>query len=94
MNAEQICLIKDSLRLSNQDLAKALGVAPITVARWETGTTTPTGLQAEVLQGLHSVALEVQRHQNQQQAELIRGLVLLGIGALVFYLLNRAARET
>ena len=93
MDSAQIALIKETLGLSTQDLAKALSVAPVTVARWEQGKNTPTGLQAEVLEGLHSVSLGVQRGQDDGQSALLRGLVVLGIGALIFYLLTRTVQD-
>ena len=89
MDASQIRFIKDTLRLTSHNLAKALGVAPITVARWEEGLNIPSGLQSEVLQGLYNVALEVERDGDGKRADMINGLLLLGIGALIFYLLSR-----
>ena len=90
MGPEDIKLIRGAFKLESRDLAKALNVAPFTVTRWEKkeGGTSPTGLQAEVLQALHNVALETQRKKNDQETKLIRGLILLGIGALIFYLLT------
>ena len=89
MDSSQIRFIKDTLRLTSQDLAKALGVAPITVTRWEEGLNNPSGLQSEVLQGLYNVALEVERDGDGKRADMINGLLLLGIGALIFHLLSR-----
>lgn len=92
MGPEEIDRIKKAFKLESRDLAKALNVAPYTVTRWEKnqddGGTLPTGLQAEVLQALHNVALETQGKKNEDEAKLIRGLILLGIGALIFYLLT------
>jgi transcriptional regulator with XRE-family HTH domain len=87
MNNEQIKNIENTFNLTKNDLAKALGVAPVTVGRWESGENEPAGLQAEVLQGLHNVALDVKRKNDAQQTEFLKGLILLGIGALIFYLL-------
>lgn len=89
MDSNQIIYIEKTLRLTSQDLAKALAVAPITVARWEQGLNVPTGLQSEVLQGLYNLALEVDRDEDGKRADMINGLLLLGIGALIFYLLSR-----
>ncbi len=90
MDARQIQFIKQTFGLDSHELAKALGVAPITVTRWEQGLNTPTGLQAEVLHGLHNVALSIRQSQDQQRAEFVKGLIVLGIGALIFYLLSQA----
>ena len=92
MNREQITNIKNTFGLTNNDLAKSLGVAPITVERWEAGDNKPTGLQSEVLQGLHNVALDVKRKNDAQQAEFVKGLIVLGIGALIFHLLSQDNR--
>lgn len=93
MEAAHIRFIEETLSLGSSDLAKALGVALITVTRWEQGLNTPTGLQAEVLQGLYSVALSIQDARDQQHADTVRGLVTLGIGALIFYLLNQMSQN-
>lgn len=93
MEAAHIRFIEATLGLGSQDLAKALGVAPITVARWEQGLNTPTGLQAEVLQGLYNVALSIQQTRDLHHADTVRGLVTLGIGALIFYLLNQMSQN-
>jgi len=85
----QIQFIEQTLGLNSQELAKALGVAPITVTRWEEGTNTPTGLQAEVLNGLYSVAMNIDEAEDKQRANVVKGLLILGIGALIFYLLSQ-----
>jgi transcriptional regulator with XRE-family HTH domain len=68
-------------------LAKALGVAPITVTRWEKGQNKPLGLQAEVIHGLYNVALSLSKDDNQEQISVVRSLINLGIGALISNLL-------
>ena len=83
---KEIC---STFNLKSRELANALNVAPPTVTRWETGQSQPTGLQEEVLQALHNMALEVKEEKDEQRASNIRGLLLLGIGALIFYLLSR-----
>ena len=92
MEAAQIQFIEQTFGLGSQELAKSLGVAPITVTRWEQGLNTPTGLQAEVLHGLHNVALSTSQSQDQQRAEFVKGLIVLGIGALIFYLLSQTSQ--
>lgn len=54
----EIAFIRKTFRLSQRDLAKALNVAPYTVARGEAGGNEPTGLQEEVLRALHQTAVE------------------------------------
>ena len=64
-----------------------MNVTPYTVARWEDGTNAPTGLQAEVLRALHNTALHV--GENEEESAHVGGLIALGIGALIFFLLTR-----
>ena len=89
MGPPEILEIRNVLNLSQRELARALNVAPLTVGRWESGESSPTGLQIEVLQALHNTVLEVSSQHDEQRSEMIRGLVVLGIGALIFYLLSR-----
>ncbi len=77
---------RDRVHLSNirsvsADRAKALNGALYTVARCEAGWNEPTGLQEEVLCAVHRRAVET--------AASAGGLIALGIGALIFYLLTR-----
>ncbi|MBX3157504.1 MAG: helix-turn-helix domain-containing protein [Deltaproteobacteria bacterium] len=87
MTIAEIAFIKATFNLDSRALAKALNVSPATVGRWESGESEPTGLQAEVLRALHNVALQVQNDEVQKQ--IVAGLIVLGIGALIFYLLTR-----
>lgn len=87
MTIAEIDFIKQTFSLDSRALAKALNVSPATVTRWETGESEPTGLQAEVLRALHNVALKVRDDETQKQ--IIAGLIVLGIGALIFYLLTQ-----
>lgn len=87
MTVADILFIRSTFSLEQRDLAKALNVSPATVARWESGESAPTGLQAEVLRALHNVALQVK--DNEAQKQIVAGLIVLGIGALIFYLLTR-----
>ncbi|MGE5692499.1 MAG: hypothetical protein ACM3YF_01825 [Candidatus Zixiibacteriota bacterium] len=80
-----------AFKFDRTDLAKALNVTPYTVDRWlkPTDPTFPTGLQKDVLQGLYNTALEVNRRKDEETEKLVRGLITLGIGALLFYLLTK-----
>lgn len=88
MGPEELVFVRETFDLSQRDLAKALNVSPYTVARWEAGDNEPTGLQDEVLRALHNTALR-SRH-DQAAARALGGMIALGIGALIFYLLTRA----
>lgn len=90
MSADEVRFIREVFKLSQRDLAKALGVSYVTAARWETTGANhhaPTGLQEQVLRALHNVASRV--HDDPAQRDEIKTLLLLGIGALIFYLLVR-----
>jgi transcriptional regulator with XRE-family HTH domain len=85
----EIGFIRETFKLSQRDLAKALSVAPYTVMRWEAGKNEPTGLQEEVLRALYNTAAKTRAERNDAAAAAVGGMVALGIGALIFYLLTR-----
>ena len=91
ISVAEVQFLRTVFNLSQRDLAKALNVTPATAARWEipveNGGHAPTGLQAEVLRGLHNVALQV--NDDPAQRQLVAGMIVLGIGALIFYLLSK-----
>jgi transcriptional regulator with XRE-family HTH domain len=89
LGPDEIDEILGAFRLDPRDLANALNVAPVTVSRWREGTNSPSGLQEEVLRALHNTAIELRGQADSERATLIRGLIILGIGALIFYLLSR-----
>lgn len=86
MTPEQLRFVCEIFKLSPKDLAKAMNVAPNTVHRWEKGENPPTGLQDEVLRALHNVALKVK--DDEAERAMVGGLIALGVGALIFYLLT------
>lgn len=92
MTTADILLIRTTFNLESRDLAKALNVSPATVGRWESGESEPAGLQVEVLRALHLAAVEVQHDEDRRRR--MEGLIHLGIGALLFYLLQQASRCT
>ena len=58
-----------------RDLARAMNVAPFSVARWESDEgPAPTGLQAEVLRALYSSALSSKK--SDEQRKLIGGAII------------------
>lgn len=80
----EIAFIRQTFGLEQRDLARALNVAPYTVARWELGGNAPTGLQDEVLRALHSAAVRMKAKKDDAAAKALGGLIALGIGALIF----------
>lgn len=87
MTVADVLFIRTTFGLEPRDLARVLNVSPATVGRWESRESAPTGLQVEVLRALHGVALRVQDDEVQKQA--VAGMIALGVGALIFYLLTR-----
>ena len=89
VSAAEVRFVREVFVLSQRDLAKALNVTPATAARWELAPEgaghAPTGLQAEVLRGLHGVALRVRTDPARRQ--IVSEMVVLGVGALISYLL-------
>jgi ribosome-binding protein aMBF1 (putative translation factor) len=90
MSPEDIAFTREVFGLSQRELARSLNVAPFTVARWEAGQSSPTGLQDEVLRALHTVALQKAGSREPQSSKMIGGLLLLGIGGLLVSALNSA----
>jgi hypothetical protein len=52
----------------------------------EKGENPPTGLQDEMLRALHNFALKVKDYEAERA--MVGGLIALGVGALIFYLLT------
>lgn len=89
MGPEEIKFIRQTLGLSQRELAKALSVAPFTVARWESENgNRPTGLQLDVLRALFNTARKSQK-QDEGAGLAVGALVALGVGALLYSLLNQ-----
>jgi len=94
MGPAEIAFIRQTFGLDQRDLARAMNVAPYTVARWESGWNEPTGLQDEVLRALHSAATKTAAKHDDAAAKALGGLIALGIGALIFSLLTREEPDT
>ncbi|MBK9387318.1 MAG: hypothetical protein IPN34_21085 [Planctomycetes bacterium] len=86
MTREHLRFVCEVFNLSAKDLAKAMNVAPNTVHRREKRENLPTGLQEEVLRALHNIALKVD--DDARERAILGGLIALGVGALIFYLLT------
>lgn len=88
VTGDDVRYIRSVFKLSQRELANALGVAPYSVTRWEGGAS-PTGLPAEILSALHRTAIDAEQKEDDFETKLVRGLILMGIGALLFHLLSR-----
>jgi len=91
VSPEQVIYVRETFGMSQRALAKAMNVAPLTVYRWESGANEPSGLQREVLQALHLVALKVASDPNKCAA--IGGKLAMGVGALIYVLLLEELRD-
>lgn len=87
MTAGEVRFVQSTFDLDRRGLARSLNVSPATVDRWESGESLPAGLHEEVLRALHGVAVRVV--SDDARRERIAGLVALGVGALVAYLIRR-----
>lgn len=70
MIPEKIAHLRERLRVSRAALARFLGVAEMTVVRWENGTdSSPRGLQLVVLQALETAC---ERHGAEVVGRLVK----------------------
>lgn len=81
----QVAMIRRTFGFSKPDLARALNVAPFTIARWERGSNAPVGLQADVIRALHGLAL-LATAKGGTTKKLMGDMIRLGIGALLLHL--------
>ena len=79
--AAQMDLVCQTFGLSKNELARSLGVAPVTVLRWEKDQNDPVGLSREVLTALHLVAMKLAG--DKQRALEIGRRLSRGLGALL-----------
>lgn len=86
VTVDEVRLVRSTFGLDQRGLARALGLSPATVVRWEAGDSAPVGLQVEVMRALHCVALSVAGDE-RRRAE-VAGAIALGVGSLIFRLLT------
>lgn len=88
MTGPEIRAVRESLQLSQTQLASLLGVHAVTVSRWETGIQHPTPYQAGLIQQFGRAA------QRKEVATQIAA-VLVGAGAIagLFFLLKWALED-
>jgi hypothetical protein len=79
----EVTFVREVFGLSRHDLAHAMNVAPLTVARWEGVGPRPAGLQNEVVRVLHRAATEVRRRNDPDLARSVGTTIAVGIGALL-----------
>ena len=74
-----VAKLRETLGLSVNQLASALNVNTRTIARWEEGSATPTGLADSVLQAI-SMAIN-----EGADARRIGQRLSLGVGGVIYY---------
>lgn len=92
MTGPQVTELREALRLSPSEMARALGTGPLTFSNWEKSG--PHNLGLEVLWGLHRAVFGVddQGAAREARIERISGQLRLGIGALLYFgMLSRVA---
>lgn len=74
--------IRERLGLSEEVMARALGVTPVTVWRWETRVSEPQGTALAILRGVEQALDE------GADPKRVAGKFALGVGALIFHQLT------
>lgn len=74
--------LREQLGLSPDEMARALGVTAITIARWEAGSVVPQGIAQEVLRGIEQAVAE------GGDARRIAGKLALGVAAVIYHQLS------
>lgn len=79
MTSSDIIALRGAYGFSRRDLARCLRLAPITVTRWEAGTSPPTGLAREILSAMLAAAGTLTAERCARIGLQLR----LGIGAFI-----------
>lgn len=86
MTPAQVVAIRESLGLTQAQLAQLLGVHPLTVSKWERGVLSPNPHQAALLGSFRRAA-----HREPDVGQVVVGLlVAAGIGVALYALLRAA----
>lgn len=83
ISKNQLIFIKRVFDLNTMEMAKFLGVAPITVTRWESGKNIPVGIHTDILSQFYCIALEIDLDKNEFKANRYKSLMKLGVGAFI-----------
>jgi len=87
MTSDEVKQIRNDLKMSQEDFARALNVSYTTVNRWENGKAQPTGPVVQLLRAF-------QRASNKPDIlEIIAQAALIGGTAYLLYKLLEAAFE-
>jgi len=66
MTPEQIRKIRAALGMTQQQLAEAIGGTQITVSRWETGVSHPTGAYRKALEDLKKKSQKIKTKKKKE----------------------------
>jgi transcriptional regulator with XRE-family HTH domain len=72
MTSQQIKDLRDALHLTQQKLADTIAATQVTVARWESGTSRPTGAYLKALDDLARTATKKQKTKSLKQLDSIK----------------------
>ena len=90
---EEVTSFRQALSLDVADFAKAVGVEPRTVSRWETGAARPTGPAEAVLNALREKIRQSPGSKSKVIAMLAGAVALGGLSYLIFKLLDLAISD-
>jgi transcriptional regulator with XRE-family HTH domain len=72
MTAKQIKALREALDLTQQNLADIIAATQVTVARWETGMSRPTGAYLKALKDLAHTATNKQNLKRVKQLQVVK----------------------
>lgn len=72
MTSKQIKALREALDLTQQKLADTIAATQVTVARWETGISRPTGAYLKALKGLAHTATNKQNSKRVKQLHVVK----------------------
>jgi predicted transcriptional regulator len=72
MTSKQIKALRAALDLTQQKLADTIAATQVTVARWETGASRPTGAYLKALKDLKQTATNKQNSKRIKQLHVVK----------------------
>ncbi len=90
LSAVEIKQLRERLGLKPRQMARVLRMAPLSIARWESGASAPVGLSSEVLLGLRLATEKLDDEACRHMGQRLR----LGVGSLLQdYLIEKIERS-
>ncbi len=89
MSPHEILQVRTALHLTQGQLAQLVGVHPLTVSKWERGTSGPSPYQAGLLQAFSQAA-----RRDEAVGRIVRDILVgAGIGLALYAILDAAFSE-